>query len=180
MAALLFEADPSLTPDEAKAAIIGSSSGLGGQSGAGNGLVDAAGAVRAVLAGDYDGADVNAVHAPATGRGRLGPSRGSYHVYSDPDGDGVPELVTGEFDVLGNAWDADRWSAAAWSEEEWIATSWHPLVGAFGSLQAALWSGPTWSGMVVNADAWSARHWSNSGWVARHWSARHWSTYVWD
>jgi serine protease AprX len=180
IAALLFEADPSLTPNEAKAALIGTSSGLRGQPGAGNGLVDAARALEAVLARDYRGANVNALYAPATGLGEIESSRGSYHVYSDPDGDGVPQLVTGEIDVLGNAWGAAEWSTGTWSAQDWLATPWHPLVGAFDRLQAALWTGPTWSGMVVSADAWSARHWSDSGWVARHWSARHWSTNAWN
>jgi serine protease AprX len=180
IAALLFEADPSLTPDEAKAALVGTTSALRGQPGAGTGLVDAARALEAVLARGYRGASVNAPYAPATGLGGIEPSRGSYHVYSDPDGDGVPDLVTGEIDVLGNAWGAEMWSSGTWSAQDWLTTPWHPLVGAFDYLQAALWTGPTWSGMVVSADAWSARHWSDSGWVARHWSARHWSSSVWN
>ena len=180
IAALLFEADPSLTPDEAKAAIVGSSSGLNGQPGAGRGLVDAYRQSRASSRASTAGANVNASYTPAAGGGAIESSRGSYHVYSDPDGDGLPQLMAGEIDVLGNAWGAETWSAATWSAEDWLATPWHPLVGAFERLQAALWAGPTWSGMVVDADAWSARHWSNSGWVARHWSARHWSTYAWD
>jgi serine protease AprX len=180
IAALLFEADPSLTPDEAKAALVGSSSGLGGQPGAGAGLIDAYRAVQGVLAREYRGSNVNAPYPPATGLGGIESSRGSHHVYSDPDGDGVPDLVTGEIDVFGNAWGAETWSSGTWSAQDWLTSPWHPLVGAFDGLQAALWTGPTWSGMVVDADAWSARHWSNSGWVARHSSARHWSTYVWD
>jgi serine protease AprX len=180
IAALLFEADPSLTPEEAKAALMGSSSGLRGQPGAGNGLVDAARAVEAVLTDKYGNTEVNAPYAPATGVGGIESSRGSYHVYSDPDRDGVPQLVTGEVDVFGNAWGAEAWSAGPWSAQDWLATPWHPLVGVFERLQVALWIGPSWSGMVVNADAWSARHWSDSSWVARHWSARHWSTSVWN
>jgi serine protease AprX len=179
IAALLFEADPSLTPDEAKAALVGSSSGLQGQPGAGSGLVDAARAVNAVLARQYRGTDINARHAPATGLGDIESSRGSYHVYSDPDGDGQPQLVTGEVDVLGNPWNPATWAAETWSAEAWSATPLHRYVGAFERLQAALWLGPTWNGMVANADSWAARHWSDSAWAARHWSARHWSTYAW-
>jgi serine protease AprX len=180
IAALLFEANPSLTPDEAKAALVGSSSGLRGQPGAGSGLVDAARAVETVRDDEYEGIRVNTQYAPATGLGGIEPSRGSNHVYSDRDADGVPELVTGEVDVLGNPWGAATWSAGPWSAEHWLATPWQPLVGAFERMQIAPWLGPTWSGMVMKADAWSARHWSDSGWVARHWSARHWSTDVWN
>jgi serine protease AprX len=179
IAALMFEAEPSLTPNEAKAALIGSSSGLQGQAGAGSGLVDAARAVDAVLARQYRGTDVNARYAPATGLGDLDSSRGSHHVYSDPDGDGSPQLVKGEVDVLGKPWSPETWAAGTWSAQAWSATPWHRYVGAFEALQAALWLGPTWSGMVNDADSWAARHWSDSAWAARHWSARHWSTYDW-
>jgi serine protease AprX len=180
IAALLFEADPSLTPDEAKAALIGSGSGLGGEPGAGSGLVDAARAVEAVLSNRYGTTQINAPHAPATGVGGIESSRGSYHVYSDLNGDNVPELVTGEVDVLGNAWNAQTWPDEPWSAQQWRATPWNAVVGEFTSFQLAVWFGPTWSGMVANSDAWSARHWSASGWVARHWSARHWSMDVWN
>jgi serine protease AprX len=182
VAALMFDADPSLTPDEAKAALVGSSWGLRGQPGAGTGLVDAGRAVQAALSDDDDDEreESNATYASGTGRGGIEASRGSHHVYSDRDGDGVPEPVTGEVDVLGNPWDAYTWRRAAWSAQSWRATPWHPLVGEFNGLQLTLWFGPTWSGMVLDAGAWSARHWSGSGWVARHWSARHWSTDVWN
>jgi serine protease AprX len=159
---------------------MSTSSGLRGQPGAGSGLVDAARAVDAVVSNQYSGTQINAPYAQSTGVGGIEPSRGSYHVYSDPNGDDVPELVTGEVDVLGNPWNAQTWSATEWSAQQWRTTPWHPLVGEFERFQLAMWLGPTWSGMVANAAGWSARHWSASGWVARHWSARHWSTGVWN
>jgi serine protease AprX len=178
IAALMFEANPALTPGEAKAAIVGSSSGLQGQDGAGSGLVDAAAAVAAVRAGTYRNAAVTIPYA--TGEGPIEPSRGSYHVYSDPDRDGVPQEISGEVDALGNAWDATAWSATPWSTEAWRASPWRPLVTAFEEWAMSPWTGPTWSGTVVDATAWSARHWSQSEWVARHWSARHWSGSAWN
>src|SRR5918999_532636 len=85
---------------------FGSSSGLGGEPGAGSGLVDAARAVAAVVSNQYGTTQINAPHAPARGSGGIESSRGSYHVYSDLNADNVPELVTGEVDALGNAWNA--------------------------------------------------------------------------
>jgi serine protease AprX len=180
IAALLFEADPALTPDEAKAALVGTSHGLIGQPGAGTGLVDASLALRAVRADTYAGAGRTIPYAYSTGAGDLEPSRGSYHVYSDPDGDSVPQQLSGEVDALGNAWNAAAWSAAPWSRLTWAASPWSPLVGAFDEWELRRWTGATWTGMVWDETAWSAKHWSNSGWVARHWSARHWSTSVWN
>jgi serine protease AprX len=180
IAALMFEGDPSLTPDEAKAALVGSSSGLRGQPGAGNGLVDAARALEAVRRNTYGDAQVNAPYAPATGIGGIDPSRGSYHVFGDPDGDGVPQQVSGETDVLGNPWIAERWSATPWSATHWRASPWSRFAAELEEWEILPWTGPTWSGMVLDGAAWSAKHWSNSGWVAKHWSARHWSASVWN
>jgi serine protease AprX len=180
IAALLFEADPALTPDEAKAALVGTSHGLLGQSGAGSGLVDASRALQALRANTYGGAAATPPYAYATGTGEIAPSRGSYHVYSDPDGDGVPQQVSGEVDVLGNAWNATAWSATPWSVEAWAASPWSALVGVFDEWDLRRWTRATWSGMVLDATAWSAKHWSSSGWVAKHWSARHWSASAWN
>jgi serine protease AprX len=180
IAALLYEADPRLTPDEAKAALVGTSSGLSGQPGAGHGLVDASRALRAVRADTYGDAQINAPYASATGTGGIESSRGSYHVYSDPDGDGMPQEISGETDVLGNSWSAATWWATPSSTERWPASPWSALVGEFEEWEVLPWFGPKWSGMVWDAAAWSAKHWSNSGWVAKHWSARHWSASVWN
>jgi serine protease AprX len=180
IAALLFEADPWLTPTEAKAALVGTSHGLSGQPGAGSGLVDAARAIDAVRSGTYAAAAGNAPYPPATGTGELELSRGSSHVYSDLDRDGVPELVTGELDVLGNRWDSATWSSTPWSAWGWRASPWGPLAGEFEEWELLPWTGPTWSGMVWDAEAWSARQWSESGWVARQWSARQWSARQWS
>jgi serine protease AprX len=180
IAALLFEADPALTPDEAKAALVSTSHGLLGQPGAGSGLVDASRALQAVRADTYGGAGSGVSHAYATGIGGIEPSRGSYHVYSDPDADGVPQQVSGEVDAFGNVWDGATWAATPWSPTSWAASPWRPLVGVFDEWELRRWTGPTWSGMVWDETAWSAKHWSNSGWVAKHWSARHWSASVWN
>jgi serine protease AprX len=137
--------------------------------------VDAYRAVRAVRAGTYGDVGVNAPYAPATGIGLIEASRGSYHVYGDPDGDGVPQQISGEIDALGNAW-----SAGTPSGMPWASSPWSPLVSEFEEWDVLPWTGPTWSGMVLDAAAWSAKHWSNSGWVAKHWSARHWSASVWN
>jgi serine protease AprX len=180
IAALLYGADPGLTPDEAKAALIATSHGLAGQAGAGSGLVDAARALQAVRAGTFAAASGGVPFVPSVGTGDLEPSRGSYHVYSDLDGDGMAEAVTGEVDVLGRPWLPAPWAAAAWSRLEWAASPWRPLVGEFEDWEYRSWTGATWNGMVSSAEAWSARHWSESAWVARHWSARHWSATVWN
>ena len=179
IAALMFEAKPSLTPDQAKAALIGTSSGLGGQPGAGRGLVNAPRALEAVRWGRYSAA-VNTLRPPATGTGELHASRGSQRVYGDPDGDGVPQVIGGEVDVLGNPWRPETSLLGPWSVERWNASAWAHLTAEFAGLETLPWTGPTWSGMVSEADAWSAKYWSDSAWAAKYWSGKYWSASLWN
>jgi serine protease AprX len=180
IAALLFEAAPQLTPDEAKAALVATSSGLDGQPGAGRGLVDAGAALAAVRARTYATAEAGAPYTAATGVGTLDGSRGTYHVYGDPDRDGVPQLVEGEIDVLGNVWDPVAWPAALWSRLAWSASPWSKRVGEAAGFEWMPRPAETWSGTVWDEAAWLAKYWSGSAWVAKYWSAKYWSTSVWN
>src|ERR1700724_2535165 len=101
----MFEANPSLTPDVAKATLLGTTDkGVAGQPGAGMGMVDAYAAVTAAASGAYVTSPANVGLRPGTGLGSLDASRGSFHVMADLNHDGKPQLVVGEIDVLGNSW----------------------------------------------------------------------------
>jgi serine protease AprX len=135
--ALLFQANPSLTPDMAKAALLKSANKLpNNQAGSGAGLVNAAGAVNAATSLGLKTSNFGLV--PSTGLGSLEASRGSLHIYvSQCDSAGVcqPVLLTGEYDVLGNKWSVNSWSANTWSGNSWSGNSW----------SANSWSANTWS-----------------------------------
>jgi serine protease AprX len=148
IAALLFEANPALTPDEAKTALTHSATPVP-QDGAGAGLVDAKRALDAALTPVLPAKDEL---APSTGLGSLEASRGSNHVLADPARTGTMTPLTGEVDVLGRPWDAKTWSASFWS-----ALSWDPAVWA-----AASWGG--WDAKTWSAKTWSAKTWSASTW----------------
>jgi serine protease AprX len=136
VAALVFEANPALTPDEAKAVLTLSASP--------NGVLDAAAAVAdalnppSVLASPF---------VPSDGLGSLEASRGSFHVQSDPGGTGVMTPVVGEVTVLGVPWDAKTWSSTFWTSGSWDPVPW----------QAVMWS--PW-----DAKTWSAKTWSTTDW----------------
>ena len=176
LAALLFEAAPTLTPAKARAALVGTAGGpLARMPGGGAGLVDADAAVEAVLAGRFNGA--SGPRGRSNGLGTLEGSRGSARVYADPDGDGQPQEIAGERDALGNAWSAQAWSAQAWSEATWALSPWSTLVALSVAWEAQAWSAQAWSGTVWEAQAWSGRNWESSAWVAQAWSAQAWSTW---
>jgi serine protease AprX len=169
VAALMFEANPTLTPDEAKTAILrGATKTSTYRSGGGAGMVDASAAIALARKGIYVTANLGLV--PSTGLGSLDSSRGSFHVYTDPDGDGVWDLVVGEVDVFGQPWSATSWSATSWS-----ATVWASLVNVSTGWAATSWSATSWSGT-----SWSATSWSSTSWSSTSWSSTSWSTNAWS
>jgi len=169
VAALMFQAVPTLTPDEAKTAILrGAMKTSAYRSGGGAGLIDASSAIQLARKGVYVTANLGLV--PSTGLGSLESSRGSFHVYADPDGDGVWDLVTGEVDVLGQPWSATSWSALSWS-----TTVWASLVNVSTGWAATSWSATSWSGT-----SWSSTSWSSTSWSSTSWSSTSWSTNAWS
>lgn len=175
VAALLFQANPALTPDQAKAILIDSAHrDLGKQPGGGAGLVDAEQAVSKAT-GKSKKSSANQGLSPSTGTGSLEASRGSFHVYADLDGDGTPELVTGEIDVLGQPWSGKSWSADAWA-----SSAWPELTQVSSGWEAKSWSGKSWSGMVWDGKSWSAKSWSDASWNSSSWTALAWLSTAWS
>ena len=175
IAALMFQANPSLTPNLAKATLMLSAKKHIKGTGAGAGLVDASSATSAAVAGTYSTSTINVGVAPSNGLGSLEASRGSLHVYTDLNGDGVPEMVTGEIDVLGNSWDANSWRANSWGANSWGANSW----GA-NSWSGYVWDANSWRANSWGANSWGANSWSGMGWDANSWRANSWRTTSWD
>jgi serine protease AprX len=175
VAALMFQANPRLTPDVAKAALVGSSSRkLTGPSGATHGLVDAESAVLTAAWNLYAFRPANVGLTPGTGLGSLDASRGRFHVRADPDGDGQWQRIEGEIDVLGNAWSPDALSGNSWSTNTWA-----PYVSSDAGWTVSQWSGNSWSGTAWNGNSWSGNSWSGNSWSGNSWSGDSWSGDSW-
>jgi serine protease AprX len=160
VAALMFQANPYLTPDVAKGVLLKTAYKNGNYgNGAGAGLVDAGSAMQA--ARNPQGVmPANIGLVPSTGTGSLEASRGSFHVNADINGDGIPDLVSGEIDVLGQPWPALSWSSYAW-----YTSPWNQVTAVTPGWDAVSWSSLSWSGMT-----WSAVSWSSLSWSAVTWS----------
>src|SRR5919198_155173 len=116
VAALMFQANPSLTPNLVKAILLGTAGkDFSKQSGAGAGVLHAGGAVNSATTQSYTNVPANQGLVPSTGMGTLEGSRGTMHVYTDLNGDGTPDMVTGEIGFNGTAWSGSAWSDNAWS-----------------------------------------------------------------
>jgi serine protease AprX len=161
VAALMFQANPSLTPDVAKATLLGTAFRNMGQP-----LVDAYGAASAAAMGQYLMVPANAGLIPSTGLGSLEASRGSYHVSADIDGDGNPEVVKGEVDVLGNSWSGAVFvSGNSWTGNSWTGNEWSSHV-----FEGNSWTGNSWTG-----NEWSGNEWTGTTWTGNQWSSNSWS-----
>jgi serine protease AprX len=159
VAALMFQANPWLTPDLAKGVLLKTAYRNGNYGhGAGAGLVDAGSALQASR--NSNGVPpANLGLVPSTGTGSLEASRGSFHVNADIDGDGIPDTVTGETDALGQPWPATSWSAYAW-----YTSPWSQLTAVTPGWSAVSWSALSWSGTTWSAVSWSAVSWSADTW----------------
>ena len=161
VAALMLQANPSMTPDVLKATLVGTAKKMGGllglgAAGSGGGLVDATAAVKASIAKTYVSKPANAglLNQPSTGLGLIQLSRDSSAlVYSDLNGDGLLDLVTGEVDALGTAWLGSTWS------EAWSNNPWAPYV-----FEAAGWDGKTWGGKTWGGTSWKGKTWGGKTW----------------
>jgi hypothetical protein len=167
----MFQAYPGMTPDVAKATLMGTAieKNLALLPGGGVGLVNAEEAVKAAASWKFLKLPANQGLVPSTGLGSLEASRGSLHVYADLDGDGVAELVTGEVDVLGRQWVANGWGANSWGANGWGGSSWN----------ANGWGANSWGGMSWDANSWGANGWGANGWGANGWGANGWGANGW-
>jgi serine protease AprX len=125
-----------------------------------------------------------------TGTGSLEAARGSAHL---ADGDVV---LTGEFDVFGQAWDGSAWAAQTEDKHVWKDGTWRGegLTGkgwqdagkglkawptTTWTLTSATSSSGDWTARMWRDDAWSARMWRDDSWTARMWRDDSWSARMW-
>ncbi len=177
VAALLYQANPSLRPNTVKSILLGSTFRAGQyRTGGGAGLIDAAGALQGIGSGDW----ANVGLARSLGAGSLEGSRGRFHVHTDLNHDGQPDLVTGEQDVLGAPWHATSWSSTSWSSTSWSSTAWSSLISENSGWSSNSWSSTSWSGMYWSSNSWSSNSWSSNSWSSNSWSSTSWSSAAWS
>jgi serine protease AprX len=175
LAALMVQARADISPDEVKAALMGTTSALGAAGGAGAGLVDAAAAIEAARTRTFAGRPANRGNAPSTGRGSIDASRGSYKPYTDWKEPGKPEQLSGEVDFLGGAWNPGAWEGGTWTSNPaarvtTVASGW-----SAAPPPAVMWSGFGW-----DEGTWRFKSWRDSGLVPETWRFKSWRAAIWN
>jgi serine protease AprX len=180
VAARMFDAAPDLTPDEAKAALVGTAAPeLAAVPGAGAGLVDAYAAVRAARDHSFATRPANQDAVRSSGLGKIDSSRGSLKPYTDWKEPGKVEQLSGEFDALGLVWDGAARAVREWTPAQWESSPWARHTTVAPGWSDALTAGASWSGVAWDEGAWEARSWGARSWGARSWGARSWGARSW-
>ena len=179
VAALVLDAAPDLTPDQVKEILLTTSTPMAeGPNGAGAGLVHADRAVDLATTAPPDPEPSDA--EPSTGTGAVDSSRGGTKPYTDLDGDGEPEQVSGEIDVLGNPFDTRDWAARPWTETTWATSPWVGLTNVSPGWTATAWPPDSWPGMGWDEGSWTAKSWRDAGWNPDNWTAKSWRAAAWN
>jgi serine protease AprX len=174
--ALLLEARPALTPDMVKALLRNTASPIAGATPReqGRGLIN-------VSAASTSGVPLNSRQSwpVARGSGSLETARGGEHVADE----GVE--LTGEIDIMSQAWDGPRWMAlstvgAAWSDGSWNGAVWAGSAWDGANWTGAAWTGKSWSGKSWSGKSWSGKSWSGKSWSGTSWLGKSWSGKSWS
>jgi serine protease AprX len=179
VAALVIQANPALRPDQVKGILLDTASdNLVGRAGAGHGTVNARRAVDAAR-GIQGWTPLATIPDPSSGLGSLEGTRGTNHVYADLNADGASDLVAGEADVLGGAFDAATAEATPWTADTWNASPWVGLAVETPGFSPTPAGQSGWLGAASDELSWGARSWGAAGWTARSWGARSWGARSW-
>ncbi len=188
--ALYYSAHPNASPNTVKKALVKSATPLNNQPA----TLQGAGELNVAAAIGRDVDNSAQKFAPSSGTGTLDAARGGMYVTSN----GV--ALTGETDIMGNAWSSSSmaqaeastsawnggtfngaaWSGAGWSGAGWSGAGWSGAAWSGAGWSGAAWSGAAWSGSTWNGAGWSGAGWSGAGWSGAGWSGAGWSGAGWS
>ena len=184
-AALLLQANPSLTPDQVKAALMNSSADIGGASSeqAGAGLIQVNEAVGADAsaatqrwpqAASHYRARTAGVSATATGASWTG---ASWTGASWTGASWTGASWTGA-SWTGASWTGASWTGASWTGASWTGASWTGA-SSTGASGPASWTGASWTGASWTGASWTGASWTGASWTGASWTGASWTGASW-
>ena len=183
IAARLVDIDPTITNDEVKGVLTATADHrLAGPAG-GAGVVDALAATTSATPPKKGPAPIlpvaNAGLKPSTGTASLESSRGTLRVFTDIDGDGSADPVTGDVDALGRAWNPGAYAAAQWTLATWVGSPWASLVSELTGALGLAPSAPAAPRVSWDPASFGAHSALEAGWDAKFWGAKFWGAKFW-
>ena len=175
LAALLLAKRPTLTPDQVKALLTksGSPMALETPSSQGTGRVNLASALTA------DPGPAQWQTSTATGLGSLDLSRGGRSIQTDCNGDGLPEIITGEITYRCQQWNGGTWTGGTWTGGTWTGGTWTGGTWTGGTWTGGTWTGGTWTGGTWTDAVWSGGTWTGGTWTGGTWTNSDWTGGTW-
>jgi serine protease AprX len=167
-AALILADNPSLTPDQLKARLLGTTS----PGPVGNPFVDGHGALNAnaaATAGPMNlGQSVAGTVLTLLGATvSLSPVTSLANTWNTSLWSGVswPQGSVSSKSWNGSAWNGSAWNGFAWSSKAWNDGGW----------ASAAWDGSVWAGAAWDGTAWQGSVWAGAAWNGSAWSSSEWN-----
>jgi len=177
-AALILADNPSLTPDQLKARLLGTTSA----GPVGNPFVDGHGALNAyaaATAGPME-LDQSALSLPPILPGTTvslsltGSSADSWNANLWA-GVSLPQGSGGGQEWNGSGWNGSAWNGFAWTSKAWNNGGWNGAAWNGQAWSGSAWDGSSWQGSAWNGAAWTSKAWNNGGWNGAAWNASEWN-----
>jgi len=172
-AALVIQQRPTITPDQVKALLTSTATPLpeAGDACQGAGLLN----LKTARGRRTPSSSGSAQQWPrSTGLGSLDAARGSERLSDDTD------VLDGERDIFGTAWDATAWARASLNEDSWSSNDDDDDDDDDDRVAGGMWNGKSWSGDAWSGSSWSGTSWSGKSWSDAAWSGKSWSDAAWS
>jgi serine protease AprX len=168
--ALLLDARPSLTPDQAKALLKATATDVATNEtrATGAGRIDVYRAARTSIS-----STTKQGWTPSTGTGSLEGARGTEHLTAD----GVE--LRGEVDVMGRPWNGAEWAPKAFAGQAWNDGWWNGVEWTGTCLCSDSWTGKSWTGKSWTGKSWTGKSWTNEAWTGKSWTGKSWTGDAW-
>jgi serine protease AprX len=167
-AALILADNPSLTPDQLKARLLGTTN----PGPVGNPFVDGHGALNAYAAAtagpmNLSQSVVGTVLTLLGATVSLAPLGSLADTWNASLWSGVswPQGSAGNASWNGNSWSGSAWNGFTWSSRAWNDGGW----------AGAAWDGSVWAGAAWDGTAWQGSVWAGAAWNGSAWNASEWN-----
>jgi serine protease AprX len=168
-AAVLAAADPAATNDRIKFALRASGRAVpgAGESAAGAGTIDVAGALSAP--------------AGVANQERFHPLFQVASVASAGDvAHSVFELAWLGGAVQGSNWQGSNWQGSNWQGSNWQGSNWQGSNWQGSNWQGSNWQGSNWQGSNWQGSNWQGSNWQGSNWQGSNWQGSNWQGSNWQ
>jgi serine protease AprX len=172
--ALLLQEHPTLTPDQVKATLLGTTDPgpTGDPFVDGHGSLDIATAISQPVVYDLDqqvavAAELHFLASTAT------VSLAQTWAFSTWD-PALWMIRTASGKWQGAAWNGAAWNGAAWNGAAWNGAAWN------GFFTGAAWNGAAWNGAAWNGAAWNGAAWNGAAWNGAAWNGAAWNGAGWN